>query len=366
MSKFFNNIAFLQSFLANKNEISYNETIIIVLIVFITVLFCLASFFVIVALYLRLKNYFKAQNRNQLEAKWKEEILEILAEEEQPRELTEQIKEHNRLFFLDYLFRFALRIKGQELTILSEIASPFTNMLLERIKTGDKTQKVRALITLDKLQIHSIEDDLYYQLLKDSSPLVSLYTARSMVKVGKRKYMSMIIQTLPKYENWSYRVLSNILAEAGPAHTDLLRKALLNKNLPVKSRTIIGHTLLILHDIKAADLAVKVLQKERQSKLIPKCLEIIANTGAPGHRIVVKAYTESEDPEIRAKAIKALGVVGQPEDVPLIEKLFIKDSNWVSLYAARALKNLKADNVLQKFSTQSGSKAEIAKFVLQS
>ena len=349
-------------------QFTVDLTVIIILIVFISFLFIVSVIFALITLVLRLKNYLKGRKWSNLEDRWHNDLLAVLSETEEPRVLLDKVKNEHKLYFLDYLFRFALRIKGQELDTLTEIAKPFEDTLLKRLSEGDTTQKVRAVITLDKLQLPVDKAD-FIQLLDDPSPLVSLYAARAMIKQkysDQKEVLEKIVATLPRYQDWSYRLLSNILAQAGSQRAGFLRKKLLDKSLDKKTRVIIGESLILLNNIKAANTAARVLQDYPDDDLAKTCLGIIANTGSPQHRPIVRTYLESSNPEIRGKAIQTLGTIGTQEDIPALKQAFNDQSNWIAYQAARALRQIKAEDVLQKISDQEGDKTQIALQVLQS
>jgi len=342
-------------------------TVIIILIVFIAFLFIISVIFALITMVLRLKNYLKGRKWSNLEDRWHDDLLAVISEAEEPSVLLDKVENEHKLYFLDYLFRFALRLKGPELHTLTEIAKPFEDTMVRRLSEGDTTQKVRAIITLDKLQLPVPKSD-YIQLLDDPSPLVSLYAARAMIKQEYSDHedvLEKIIFTLPRYENWSYRLLSNILAQAGSHNAHYLRNKLLDNNLEEKARIIIGESLILLNDIEAADTAARVLQNHPDDALAKTCLEIIANTGSPQHRKTVRPYLESSNPEIIGKSIEALGTIGNQEDIPAIEEAFNEQSNWIAFRAALALQQIKAEDVLQKISSNEGAKAQIALQVLQ-
>jgi len=365
INKIVNFLPFVRSIIETQGS-SAKRFLIGMLSILILFLLCISAIFILVTLLLRLKNYLKAQKWSNFEEKWHDDLLDILAGDKSPDVLMKKVGEDQKLYFLDYLFKFALRIKGQELNILSDIAKNYHSTLIKRLDKGDTTQKIRAIITLDKLEIKNLEDK-YLQLLHDKSPMVSLYAARVLIRQAEsnlEEYLKQIIQILPRYEDWSYRLISQILTRAGSEQAGFFREKFLDQETNPKTRVIIGQTLINLKDVRAADSAEQVLRKNPSRQLTLTCLEIISKIGLPKHREIVRQLARSSDPGIKAQAIEALGTIGEKEDIETIKKEFIDQSNWVAMHSARALKDMKAEETLEELSQLDNYKANMALQVL--
>ncbi len=341
-----------------------SQRILVFLIVFIFLLFAFSFFFAFYALLLRFINTRKAKKWQRLEDSWETLLLDILARDVAPEVLIKKVQPDEQLYFVDFIFRYAIQVAGSDRQLLARLAKPFTGVLKERLKTGDPEQKTRAILTLDRLQVANI-GHLAVTLLDDPSPLVSIAAARVLCRPEYRAYAAEVVQHLHRYQSWSNNLLSSMLAAAGSYMLPHLRNTLQDEKQPIKVRVVIADALNTKNDFAAADVAAEVLQKAQNMELVAACLRLLSNMGLPKHRDVVRQYINAENFILKAYAVDALGTVGSPSDISTLLAAVYHPSNWVSFRAVQALKRMHQEVTLKDIAHSDHPKAAVAQQVLQ-
>jgi len=355
---------FIQQWSSVLNTYPGSQRIFVFLIVFVLLLLGFTLFFALYAIALRLINIRKAKKWQRLEEAWETKLLDILAGAADPEILIKAIQPDEHLYFIDFLFRYAIQVSGSDREILAGLAAPFVGILKTRLKTGDPEQKTRAVLTLDRLNVNDI-GHLIAPLLDDPSPLASLSAARVLCRPEYSRYAAAVVQHLHRYQSWSNNLLSAMLAQAGDHILPYLRQSLANEAEPVKVRVIAADTLKARHDFAAADVAAAVLRSPPDRELIAACLRLLSEMGLPKHREAVRPYINQDDPVLKAYAVDALGTIGSESDISTLLAALYHDSNWVSFRAAQALQRMHQEVTLRDLARSEHPKAAVAQQILQ-
>ena len=113
-------------------QISYENPFFVAAALAACLLAVLAVLFVMAAIALRIVGDRRRAQRERLEAEWEPMLLEALAGQRAPAAVQERIRKDKRLAFLNFTYRFARRVQGQDLAVLRKIAQPFLADLAAR------------------------------------------------------------------------------------------------------------------------------------------------------------------------------------------------------------------------------------------
>ena len=127
---------------------------------------------------------------------------------------------------------------------------------------------------------------------------------------------------------------------------------------------VAADALRALNDLQAGDLAAQVLETHLDRDLAAACLRLLAEVGRPEHLEPVRRLCLSPDFVIRAQALRALGTLGSPEDLPLFGAGMEDETTWVALQAARGLLAVGGEHVLLGLAAAELPGSELARQVL--
>jgi len=344
-------------------ELILKDQAFLLLAAIIAVSLVLVILFALVTVHLRLRNMRMAKRWQRLEAEWEPIVLDFLVGERTPEAVRERIKQKDSLYFLDFLLRFAQRLRGQEATAITQLAEPYLPALVAHVKKGDPTRRARAIQTLSLLGLDRYPE-VVIAALDDSSPLVAMIAARALARKDHPEYAELILDKLHRFENWSRSYLVSMLTSVGPEVAPALRKTLADPEKPLGIRAVSADTLRSLNDLEAADLATRLLGNETNRDLIAAALRLLAEVGRPEHLEPVRRLCNSEDFVVRAQALRALGRLGGTEDLQLLRQGADDDSSWVALHAARGLREAGGEQLLHELSATEHPRSNLARQVL--
>lgn len=340
------------------------NTKIFYFLIFITVVIFISTVLLgVYTLFLRYVNRLKGKKWSELEVKWEPILLQTLSGSIQPEMLWNLVKEKEHLYFVDYIQRYAQRMRGTERDILHDIASPFIGLVAEQAKTGDPEQRARAIQTLSLLGMPEYADQII-EALDDSSPLVAMIAARYLMRPDHPEYCEQVIKRLHRFTSWSRNLLSSMLARVGSSAVPSLRETFSNTENPILIRAIAGDALLQLNDFESADLAVRILELESDRELLASCLRIVSRVGRPDHITTVIPLCSSSDFVVRAHAFRALGRLASHQEMNLLRHAFDDSSSWVAIQAAEGLREGGNLDMLRDIASSDHPKSDLAKQIL--
>lgn len=355
--------AYFAAFQNYLGAIALQDQILVWLIVSIGVLFAFTLFFAAMVVLLRLGNIRTAAKWKQLEAVWEPRVLDYLAEANDPHELWARVHKNNRLYFIHYLYRVAMRLSGEERRHLQRLAEPYIELVETAARRGDAEQRARAVQTLSVLgrpQSLSVLIDA----LDDASPLVGMLAARSLLKNYSAEHLPAVLKRLHRFEYWGTSFIASMLAGIGPEAIPTLRSCYSDVSMTPRSRAVAADALSLLNDFASADETPGVLENEHDRDLLSSTLRLVGRVGRPQHLGAIRRMCDVSDQVIRANAIRALGFLGDEADIQRLTSAFFDPSPWVSIHAAWGLKHLGASSVLEDLSKSGHARHELALQVL--
>ena len=327
-------------------------------------LLLLLSFsFALVAVVLRIGNQRRANRRARHARRWEPAMLEILGGTAPPEAIHERVDEKDGLLFLRFLLGYARRLRGEERRLVREMARPYLHLVVPRLGKGLAESRGDAVLMLARMGMPQYATEVA-GALSDPSPTVAMIAARSLFRPGHEDFFPAVLEHLPRFTGWSRSFLASMLAGGGPNAAPLLRAILADPARPALARAVSSDALRELNDLPSVEIAVELLANETDREIVAGCLRILRHLGHAEHVPAIRLMASSRDPVIRATAVAALGAIGGPAEVPLLQEKLDDPSFWVSLEAARGLLALGASRTLQRLADSGGAWATLARQVL--
>lgn len=322
-----------------------------------------AIMFAVVALVLRWKNQRKARRWDGLEARWEADLLDLLGGDILPDALTARVSAGDALYFVDYLSRFARRLRGSERAIIAEMAAPYLPRVARQLQAPQAVVRARAVRTLSLLGLHDHAHDII-SALDDRSPLVAMAAARALTRREQPNFAHAVLVRLRQFGDWSPAFLATMLAAVGPDAAPLLRATLANEQELAAVRVVAADALRALHDVSSTELAAALASTSTDRNLVAAALRLLKACGSPLQAPGVRTLAAHPDEVVRMHACAALGTLGGPEDVPRLAAALNDASVWVAWRAANALLALGARAALERVAGSTGPRAELAREAL--
>jgi HEAT repeat protein len=334
--------------------------ILILTVVFIFVLTLIIAAGVVL---LRIKNNWNARRFRRLEESWEGRIMDLLAGETPDPNSPLVVKKRDSEFFVQYLFRFAARLRGYELEQIKALARPHLVQVEKRLNKGYPELRARNVNILATLGFPEYIQPII-QSLEDGAPIVKMAAARILADARYPEHINLILPHLSSFDQWSMNFLASMLSEMGAEVAPRLREELINKNGSIRVRIASAEALRRIGDLAAADAAVEVLRSEPDPELSAACLKILRDLGTPRHRHMLEDLVDSENEIVRLHALAALGSIGSSSDADLLEDALNDSSSWVVLQAARAMKKVMSEEQLLKLAASDEAGAMVAQQIL--
>lgn len=333
------------------------------LILSIVALLACAVAFAATAAMLRHRNRAKERAWKEREERWEGPLLDVVAGTRRPAELWSLVGEGEGLFFVDYLLRFARRTRGGTRHVLEELARPYLEPIVSRMRGGDPERRARAVETVAMLGFGPYGGGVL-RALTDPAPLVAIVAARSVGRQGRPEHAELVLEHASRLTHWSPRQLTAVLVSMGAPAAPGLRRALTSDAYPAAVRAIAADALRLLHDPAAVAAAESVLRPGEDRELVVAALRLVGELGGPDQAARARSFVNETDPVIRSAAVQALAAAGAPEDIDLLRQRLSDESGWVALRAARALKVSGAGATLREIARGDDSQAQIARHIL--
>lgn len=326
-------------------------------------LFIVSLAFAMIALALRIRNDRIDARHRRLVTAWEPAVLDVLAGSASASVLADKVQQGDHFYYLTFLQGYAARLRGGERAMIRRLARPYLQELAARAPKGNAEQRGLALQVLAGIGMPE-QADVVASALDDPSPFVAMIAARGLFRRGQETYFPIVLRHLSRFTLWSRSFLSSMLARGGPGAASLLRDMLDDPTQPAAVRTVSADSLRLLNDVDSVGIAVKILRAETDRDLVAACLRLVRHLGHRDHVPVVRPLVASPDPVIRATAVGALGAIGGPDEIPLLQDVLDDVAFWVSLQAARGLMALGDIATLRRLATTTGPWSVLAQQVL--
>lgn len=335
---------------------------VIVAVIAIT---ALALAFAAVAAVLRLRNDRAAARWSRLEAIWEPLILDVLVGERPPAVLHDAVAVPDRLYFVEYLVRFARRFRGEERALLTELARPYLHLIEPRVRAEDAGVRARAVQTLGTLSLQEHERAVLAGL-DDPSGLVAMTALRMLARKEHPRYALHVLSRLERFEALSRRFLAAMVADMGPAVAPALRGMLADTAEGERVRSVAAEALALLGDADAGSPAAAVVASGAGRDLHASALRLLARVGTEEHADAARLAAASPEPVTRAHGMSALGRLGDAGDLARLRAGLEDPDPWVVIRAAYALAELGGGELLRAAAAGGDARALVAREVLES
>lgn len=349
-----------------------------ILAVAIAVLLLATAGFAVLTLALRYRNRRRAERWSRLEAAWERLLLDVLAGDEEPEALRRRVDDGDRSFFVDFLLRYAERVRGAELERIRALARPYLGTVAEQLDADEPMRRALAVRTLATLGSRD-HTEAIVRALDDPSPVVTMAAAHALAEEGGPSYAAEILDRLDRYELWSAPFVTQLLVSMGDAAVPDVERVYADPDAPPEARAVCADALSRIGPAASADLAAEVLAKldlesaartadettfGDERELLIASLKLLARLGRPEHVPLVRRLARAPDPIVRAMAVTALGELGGAEDRSLLTSALRDPARWVALHAARALQSMGETGPLADLARSDGERATLAREVL--
>jgi HEAT repeat protein len=275
---------------------------------------------------------------------WLKPVLGAIADPEQVPAVQQLVDEDDHVRFLNFVIEYTRRVRGSEKEVLRDLARPFLPAV-ERASAGGTEVRAWAVQVLGTLGLPQYEREVL-AALDDPAPLVAMIAARSLARRDTPEYAPAVLSHLDRFGGWSRMFLASMLAAMGPSVSEDLRKKLADESAAPHIRAVIAEALLMQGDFLAGDPAADVVRTSDDTELLASCLRLLAAVGRPEHADLVRPLCDAEDPVVRAQALRALGPLGDVDDVPVLIEAMDDEEPWPALYAARGARDAGGREVL--------------------
>jgi len=318
-----------------------------------------------ITLVVRVRTTRRARHWSMLEDRWEPAVLEALDGARTPASVRSLVRERDALLFVEYVSRFARRVRGMERDRLAEMVAPWLPRLAQRLTHRDEATRARAVQTISLLADGGFAGRLV-RALDDRSQLVAMAAARALARPERAEFAPQLLRRLPRFAQWRPSFVSAMLTEMGPDAVPELLAAFADPEQLAEVRAILADALNALNVLEAADIAAGLLGPQRNRDLVAAALRLLRNLGGGRHEHVaaVRALLTSQDDMVRSGAIAAFGALASRAELELLVPALEDPSHSAALEAARALRSLRNGAELRALAERDHPHAIIAAEVL--
>jgi len=327
-------------------------------------LICGCLFLSLLAVFTHLKQNLQTQ-REQAFSKQIQPLLTAFLFQNLPAQaIWKQVSRHSEKIFLDLLYQYHQRLKGQAKESLGLLAEPYLQDLKAQFQDRQIYVRARALKLAALFQEQRFVPELL-QGLEDPSPVVVLICFQILSQPQHPDILQPLIKSLKKLENLSAVYIASLLARKGLSLAPDLRALFSNPAENIRIRIIAAKTLLYLHDLQSISLALEILKQEEHLDIIVPALNLIEKLSPEDVSEQILPFAQSPQFAIRAYALRTLASLNKVQHSELFVRALEDASPWVTRQAALALKNTGQEERLKTISLSGSPAAEIAKQTLE-
>lgn len=312
------------------------------------VLLGLASFFALFTLILRMKNERDERRWEAASERWEPILLEVLTEQVHPSALHAHVQSNDEILFLEFVLRYAQRLKSTERDLLREAVAPYLHILRSRLKHRRIGIRARAVQTLGTLGLPEYSEEVK-QAIQDPSPYVAAIAARHLAHEIGADIAPDLCAALDRFRDFRTWYLVDMVVAMGPAAIPSLRRTLSDPGFPTRSRAVVAHALSVLRDLGSADLAANIAVGERDPAFLASLLRLLARVGTNRHAISARENLDAPEFFVRAAATRTLAELGDEDDLPSMVEMLSDPSSWVKMAAAQGVYRLGGKETLKVF-----------------
>lgn len=342
---------------------AFGESALLLIVTATLALFGVSVAFSGYTVVLRIGHRVRGRRWQRLTARWEEPVLNALMDPAAEPAVHGLVGRRERLHFVRFVLEYSRRVRGEERRALRRLALPYLDGIAERAEHRRSEIRTRAIQTLGTLGLPVYAPQVV-AALDDPSPLVSMVAARYLARSEFPEFAGPVIDHLHRFEGWHRRFLASMLAAIGPEISAELRARLADPSAPRWVRAVMAEALCLQLDPLAGDIAAEALTETDDRELVAPLLQLLAAVGRPEHADIVRVWAAASDDVARAQALHALGLLGVEDDVARLVAALDDPSPWVSLHAARGLRDAGGRKLLAAIAESTDPRAPVAGQVL--
>jgi len=346
-----------------RMSLTMGQTGLLVLMLVIVLLFVGTVLLSAYALAMRAVHVRREKELGQLSERWLKPVLGAVGDPDLVPSVQQLVEDDEAIRFLDFVIEYARRVRGTERGTLRELARPFLPRVVARAEAHGTEMRAWAIQVLGTLGLPEYEEQVV-DALDDPSPLVAMIAARALAREETPQYAPAVLARLDRFGGWNRMFLASMLAAMGPDVSEELRRGYANPSIAPGTRAVMAEALLLQGDFLAGDVAAAVVRAGRDTDLLASSLRLLASVGRPEHVDVVRPHCRSEDPVVRGQALRAMGPLGDAQDVPALLEAMHDASPWPALYAARGARDAGGREALAGMVATGSGRASLAEQVL--
>ncbi len=353
----------MPDFLA-RLSLTVGQAGLLILLVVIALLFIGTLILSGYALVMRSINQRREQRLAALSERWLEPVLAAVSDPSRVPEVQKLVDEGDAIRFLDFIIEYARRVRGAEKRVLRDLARPFLPHVLDRMEARGTEMRAWAIQVLGTLGLPQYEKQVV-AALDDPSALVAMIAARALAREETPQYAPAVLARLERFGEWNRMFLASMLAAMGPEVSAELRAGYADESIAPGTRAVMAEALLRQGDFLAGDIAARVVRSDQHIDLLASSFRLLAAIGRPEHVDAVRPHCRSDDPVVRSQALRAMGPLGDPGDVPVLLEAMDDESPWPALYAARGVRDAGGRQTLESMVAEGDQRASLARQVLR-
>ncbi len=308
-----------------------------ILLVSIGIITLCAVAFVGASVVLRARNNRIARRWAKLEARWDPVMLDVLSGTAPVDALEVLVGPEEGRRFVEYLMRYARRIRGAERVLITGLAGPHLYLVSGDLANGNVERRARAAQMLGELGPVRYRSDLF-AALDDRAPLVVMIAAVALSRHYRAADVLQLIQSVNRLSLLTNRMLVSMFQRLGPESAWAFRQTLADRAQSPKLRSVAAKVLAAFNDQDATAIAAAVAEEADDVDLRVATLQVLERVGSVEHLPLARQLVKDPVAAVRGSAIKILGKLGGEEDVPILVDALEDPVSWVAIHAAEGLR----------------------------
>jgi HEAT repeat protein len=293
--------------------------------------------FVAASVVLRAKNNRIARQWAKLEARWDPVMLDVLSGAAPIDAVEGLVGLEDGRRFVEYLMRYARRIRGAERVLITGLAGPHLYLVSGDLVNGNVERRARAAQMLGELGPVRYRTDLF-AALDDPAPLVVMIAAVALSRHYRAADVLRLIESVNRLSLLTNRMLVSMFQRLGPQSSWAFRQTLADRTQSPKLRAVAAKVLAQFNDADATDIAAAVVEEAEDVDLRVAALQVLERVGPAEHLPLVRRLVNDPVAAVRGSAIKILGKLGGEADIPILVDALEDPVSWVAIHAAEGLR----------------------------
>lgn len=299
------------------------------------ILFTLSSILFIQVVALRITGLRRIKLKNEFNGRWKPVLMHALYGEILP---IPTLKKHECIWLIVEWNKIYETFKGESTNNLDSLKNHIDIMRVMKSLLKSKKYNQKILGILFSGHTKNTESWLYLsELIKDRSPIVSLLSARSLMKINKENAITIFLKGITDRKDWPIDRVIDIYRKHKTHRADRIvagkiNAAQRNRNIHAMSQLI--PLLPYINRRYTFAIKKKLFENPIDDKVISELIKLI---DSPFDLPYLNQFCWSDRWHVRLHAINAYGRVATEEQLPVFEE-FLSDSEWWVRYrSAEAL-----------------------------